>query len=369
MNTASRLKAHIAALMLSAVTIAAAGGVSPASADDKTDALLARLEKLEAEVARLRKEVKKSEQKAEVQAAEAKTNRAKLDALAASAASAPSGAAAGVMSAANGASWREPAPKSRFEGFYAASFMGWMGTMRTAEDSGAYTDAGAYNFKFSKLKGPQYGFAAGYNAVTGNLLVGFEAAGIYDTAHATGSSGGPAPSSVLGLYSYTPLNGAVIPEITRDAGSSRQARISRGASGELVGRVGVLATEDLLVYARVGGGATRFESRTTTTNYKVTCRNATTFDYYGSPRGYYQYLNTQVTGCGSTTVDVSDKNTVAHAAIVPYFVLGLGFEKNFGNFFARGEANVSQHLPTANDINLTAQMTNYSMRAGVGYRF
>lgn len=209
------------------------------------------------------------------------------------------------------------------------------------------------------------GLLAGYNATSGPLLIGFEAR--YQdnfnrtSASATNDYGTTAlPFTTLSLTCYGcdpssldnyPINN-VSPFNLRSITTSK-IELSRPPQADIAFRAGLTHGDWLL-----GLGAEQVLSVSTTDgSASVVCNSPIA----QRMRPDYNSIAIAVVGCGSTSP--GPVTSVFSHSINPIAIFGAGFERNFGAYFARGEAELVAHLDQAGAyytpaLNLTA-----------GYRF
>jgi hypothetical protein len=229
----------------------------------------------------------------------------------------------------------------------------------------------------SEVKGAFAGAAAGYNFQSGALLIGFETRGYYsfaEAAHTYTNTSGPAAtfpylqgscSGSAPLQCFTNVTNGIIPyPIDIQSTNTITSKIERNESFDVSTRLGGIIQDTLLLYGRLGGGA-EFVKVTQVNDLSGTrtCNNPTAIVV--SPNAYTQ--NLYATGCGSITngpVIVQTTN-----AIAPFVTLGLGVEKNFGNFFARAEGEFIAHFAPVNVPFFTSMYYSTRVTGGVGYRF
>jgi hypothetical protein len=122
--------------------------------------------------------------------------------------------------------------------------------------------------------------------------------------------------------------------------------------------------DDVLIYARLGGGAETIKSTSTSdSTARLTCNNPVSVVVPTGPDSGNAY----VVSCGSITggsVAVRTANTIQ-----PYLTAGLGLERNFGKLFARIEGEVQTHFTPTSISALGSVYYTTQVTAGLGYRF
>ncbi len=267
--------------------------------------------------------------------------------------------AAPSLSALNAMAYSLPAvpPKLRFDGAYAGVTAGYEFAM-TAAKSGWN-----YDVPQDSLRGPRFGAAAGYNVTSDRLLAGIELRGQYLNARNSASSlsgfGNPTLPHFLGSCwgcgqgpSATTWPGA----ISLNSSVLQNIEISRRWQADISVRGGVVI-QDWLIFAKAGLGAEETRSvYTMDQSGSKTCNSPTV-----SAQQSGQMTNYYATGCSSI---VSGPVTISTSwQLTPIAIFGMGVERNFGDYFARAEAEMTAHLVSGGayytpSVNLTA-----------GYRF
>lgn len=250
---------------------------------------------------------------------------------------------------------RSVAPKSRFNGAYAGLTAGYEFAMT---DARSYW---AYDVPNDSLRGPKFGAVAGYNVTGDQFLAGIELRGQYLNSKNSASSlseyGTPGlPHYLGGCWDCGPRTLTWSGPIGLNSSMLQRLEIDRRWQADISIRGGVIV-QDWLVFAKAGLGAEEIRSvYTMDQSGSKTCVNPTvTAQQNGRMTDYF------ATGCGSI---ISGPVTVSTSwYLTPIAVFGLGVERNFGDYFARAEAEMTAHLVSGGayytpSVNLTA-----------GYRF
>lgn len=248
--------------------------------------------------------------------------------------------------------------KSRFEGAYAGLTAGYEIPM-TAARSGW-----TYNVPPDSLSGPKIGAVAGYNVTNDRFLAGIELRGQYLNSKNSAADlyeyGSPAlPRLIGGCSMGCGLGSGTMAwpgPINLNTSQLQRLEIDRRWQADISVRGGVVV-QDWLVFAKAGLGAEETRTRYTMDQSGTkTCVNPTvTAEQDGQITNYF------ATGCGSI---LSGPVTVSTTwQLTPIAIFGLGVERNFGDYFARAEAEMTAHLVSGAAyytpaVNLTA-----------GYRF
>lgn len=274
--------------------------------------------------------------------------------------------------AANAMAYLPPTePQSRFDGAYVGVTAGY--DIPTASPS---TIAESYyttpSVPDGSISGAKLGLVAGYNATSGPLLLGFEARATYNFNESSGSETSRYYPSVSSYPIRTP------PFITQQAqcqecnfdnwpttaspyqvSSSVEvtSRASRPWQVDFAPRFGFVV-QDWLFFAKAGVGVeVAHRSAIIDNTASVTC----TDPIVERRRPSADVLQIAVVGCAATT---NGTKTVSVAnSIVPTAIVGFGVERNFGDYFARAEAEVTAHLVSGNTYYTPA--VNFT----AGYRF
>jgi hypothetical protein len=246
--------------------------------------------------------------------------------------------------------------KTRFAGAYVAATGGY--DFSTPNQTALTT---APLTSFDAIKGGKIGGVVGYNATSERLLLGFEARSQY--AFGADSNG----------YSYSHTNslpfnigfcfgcgpGAYQPGPTPLVQAETYSeQVSRPFSGDLSLRAGVIF-DDWLIYGRAGAGA-EYSKKVTTSDQTGSATCVSPIVASVPIAGGYNYL---ITGCGS--IQHGAITVVTTTKLAPIVTLASGIERNFGDFFARAEAELIVHFPA-----LTSQVYySPAVNIAVGYRF
>lgn len=302
-------------------------------------ALLARLNKLESEVASLRAQLARQNSRRGNKIHDRSTSNQinpKISAPASSAAASESGRST-----------------SRFNGTYISGHLGLVGSLKNNVTSGvndpSYDFSPKFNLDYSSLRGMSAGLSIGHNFISGNFLFGLEFAG-----QGLINSSDSQKIDLIGAYAEPlyrcgrslVLNGCMWVPGTRIAD---KATINQTASVEAVARGGVILG-NTLAYSRIGIGVSPFSMVGRRTTIVTTCTDF----------------------IGGTCLGTSNESSVAKQskqAWLPYFVLGIGLEKNINRYFLRAEANVRYLVPATNNLGIRDQFIQYEVRLGGGLRF
>lgn len=267
------------------------------------------------------------------------------------------------------AQFAPPAPPqsfgSRFAGAYAAVIGGY-----DFSTKGSQIGPTTGYASFPAIEGGKIGGAVGYNATSDRLLLGIEGRGQYSFAeHAGGYSfstgSATLPSMPSSFCSFGCAAGSIqssFPYRLRSATDYRET-LSRPFSLDLSFRAGIIFDE-WLIFGRAGAGIEQTklvsvsDQSGTATCLQPTITNvpATRFGING--------FDQVATACGGG-IQSGTVTTTLTQSISPIMVVGAGVEKNFGNVFARLEAELTAHFPP------NGYQTYYSPAANfaVGYRF
>jgi hypothetical protein len=347
-----------AAIAVSALAITMShGGAEASSADDavmrKITAMEARISALEAENAAY-----KAQLKPPPAVARSSKSLAPYEAPTASISDLD-----GHLSYAALPAGRSPSP---FDGAYAGLTSGYEFQNNSSQATGAFSPLSS----FERIQGERLGAIFGYNASSGPLLIGFEARAQYAFGRDGGSRNSTFGQSLpawIGSCGPSCLPNSIVPSAFALTSQSTYSEVvERPFIGDISMRAGVVF-DDWLVYGRAGVGAEYSRMTSTSDNRGVVTCNVPVVT--GIPRGSvgpggagtYDYY---VTGCGSTTSGASTATTTDR--FTPTVTLAGGIEKNFGQMFARAEAELLVHFPA-----LTATQVYYSpaVNLAVGYRF
>jgi hypothetical protein len=263
--------------------------------------------------------------------------------------------------------------KSRFDGFYAGATAGYdiptdkTWTERTWGDY-RFVDRGYYvpHVPESAIGGPKLGIVSGYNTTSGSLLFGFEARAQYNFNQTNAATTNAVPGQQLPyLYSAESCNGCEKSFIDNypnyapsnywlSSSETQTVRLSRPWQIDMSIRGGVIL-QDWLVFGKVGLGMEA--SRTVSVDdysASVVCNSPVTMRT--RPNAYT--VKDYIVGCGSPTTGGQITQTITNS-INPTAIFGIGAERNFGNYFARAEAEMTAHLVSGSTyytpaVNVTA---------------
>lgn len=248
-------------------------------------------------------------------------------------------------------------PKSRFDGAYVGVTAGYEIPMTAARNGWTYS------VPPDSLSGPKFGAVVGYNVTSDRFLAGIELRGQYLNSNNSASSlykyGSPnLPHLLGGCYGCTPTSGTMTwpGSINLNTSQLQKLEIDRRWQADISVRGGVIV-QDWLIFAKAGLGAEETRTRyTMDQSGSKNCINPiVTLETIGMLTNYI------ATGCGSIS---SGPVTVSTSwQLTPIAIFGLGVERNFGDYFARAEAEMTAHLVSGGayytpSVNLTA-----------GYRF
>jgi hypothetical protein len=215
---------------------------------------------------------------------------------------------------------RDPAPSS-FAGPYGFVYGGASRSTFFNTSTGVIIneDVGS---KFARIPFASLGAGIGYNVAVGPLVGGIEGRGHYDFAQATA------------IQHYTGYNCGLVSPYCVPYGYGYINTFQQRWGADVAWRFGFTPTPDLLVYGKVGAGVreTRTSSQYCDTNYIRGCQPYTGFN---------------------------------PTVFVPTILVGTGFEKNFGSWFVRVEAELAHGLDNNRSINSSIA----SGTLGVGFRF
>lgn len=194
--------------------------------------------------------------------------------------------------------------RSAFDGYYLAAGGGYgVGTGREARVSGNYTTTFLGDLNFQNTIGGSAHFAVGRNIVFDRGFVGFELAGRY------GGEGESVSSSSFSFFSPTLIGSGI-----------DSYRYRNNAAVHAAIRTGIVF-DDLMIFAKAGIGASRIAESFTADERGISlfiCPNR-------SPLG----------SCflpGAPAPGIASANTTSW---LPSAILGVGVEKNWGQFFGR----------------------------------
>jgi hypothetical protein len=252
---------------------------------------------------------------------------------------------------------------SRFAGAYVGAFGGYDFSITSA-----YSGYGTVP-RPDSVHGGFAGGVAGYNAVSGNILVGVEGRGQYNFGKAVSTADYPFNTPMLnlplafggcrGCQPTDPFPGSNVTfQLVTDGKST--SSFYRPYSFDVSFRSGIV-NDQWLLYGKAGAGIEKTIAKVVTDDSKsITCVNpnvevrpvAGGADYY-------------VTGCGIKRSGIIQTfvNTDGYA---PVLNLGVGIERNFEAYFVRAEAELLGHF-VPGGVNSFYYTPAVSIAAG--YRF
>lgn len=257
-------------------------------------------------------------------------------------------------------------PSSRFDGAYVGVTGGYDVPMTS---HGATRDQ-TYNFEYpvvpyDSINGPKLGLLAGYNATSGSLLLGFEARAQYNfnqtTSSATNRAPGPQlPWTTLSMWcggcsqdslDNYPLWGPSSYNVF--SSTTQTVRLSRPWQTDFALRTGIVF-QDWMIFGKAGVGV---EAQRTISVSDGSASVICTQPIMERRRPEYSSVQIAVVGCGATSKGAIT-STITNS-INPTAIFGIGVERNFGNYFARAEAEMTAHLVSGSTyytpaVNLTA---------------
>jgi opacity protein-like surface antigen len=224
------------------------------------------------------------------------------------------------------------------------------------------------------------GSVFGYNYTIGSILIGAEGRIHYNLFR--DEFNGPSSSSSNSLpvfvqsqtcFVCTPFyyNSPSYPKPTYNGdlyfsySSRTESAVKKTFGGDASIRLGAVALENWLLYARSGLGVQLFDSTFTNTRDFTKCNGPIVTRTVISPISF----SDSVKGCSSIstshTVDVTTESSIS-----PYITVGAGIERNFGRAFGRVEGEFIDYLGQFNGKTMQIQPF-YETRftAGAGYRF
>lgn len=247
--------------------------------------------------------------------------------------------------------------KTRFTGAYIAGSGGY--DFSTPDQSASYPTPFT---SFDAIRGGKIGGIFGYNATSDRLLLGFEVRAQYafgaDSNGYSYSNAYSLPLHIGSCWGCGPEAYQPGPTTLVSAGTYGE-RVSRPFSGDFSLRAGI-TFDDWLIYGRAGAGA-EYSKKVTTSDQtgSATCVSPIVASVPIAGGGY-NYL---ITGCGSIQHGVV--TAVTTTKLAPIVTLASGVERNFGDFFARAEAELIVHFPA-----FTSQVYySPAVNVAVGYRF
>lgn len=225
------------------------------------------------------------------------------------------------------------------------------------------------------MQGALAGAAAGWNFQSEGLLFGIEGRAFYSMSKAKRSD-----SFVRSPISFPSWTGwcqsfgdpfcttnASAPQfpfgLTYREAYSLTNTLERTAAFDASARFGGVI-DDVLIYAKIGGGAEMIRSTTVAdSTARLTCNNPVSVVVPTGPDSGNAY----VVGCGSITG--GSVAVITTNSIQPYLTAGIGLEKNFGKLFARMEGEMQTHFMPPGINGLGAVYYTTQVTAGLGYRF
>jgi hypothetical protein len=273
-------------------------------------------------------------------------------------------AIAGDLEAPNPSAYAPVAPpKPGFQGWYVGLTGGY--DFATAQPELSVLLPGKLSpASFEGIAGGKIGGVAGYNAVTGQVLVGFEARASYAFAAANAETTSSFGGSTIPIF----LGFCIICDPSTFAGQNfalanvvaYSQKTTRPFAGDLSARVGVIF-DDWLFYGRAGAGAeySKVVTKTDQTG-TTTCIGAIVSVVQITP--IQQGL--AATGCNS--IGHGPITYTTQTQVSPTVTLASGIERNFGNVFVRAEGEMMLHFTT-----LSVNKIYYSpaVNFAVGHRF
>lgn len=245
-----------------------------------------------------------------------------------------------------------PAPKkSRFEGAYVGFTAGYdipATALRDPPYPYYYSDPPA-----DAIGGVKVGLVGGYNVTIDRLLLGIEGRWQHNYSVATATGGSSWGAQTIPFVTYNPSLPFTILE-----SNINTTRLSHPDQLDFSVRAGVLFG-DLMLFGKVGAGieSTRL-SYTNDRRQSVQC--VSPIIQLLTVSGY---TYSQVIGCSATVNGTITRTSVN--SINPIAVFGGGIEYDFGNVFARVEAEMIAHLVSGSGTSSYTPAANFT----VGYRF
>lgn len=218
-------------------------------------------------------------------------------------------------------------PKSPFNGAYIGATGGW--DVATAP----IYDLPNRSFVVpipETVSGAKVGLLGGYNVTSDRMLIGFEGRWQHNFSVATTSSRYSTAAQPLPFVTYSPERQFTVSSTITDI-----TRLSHPDQVDFSLRGGIIFG-DLLVFGKVGVGAESTKiiyTKDARQNVQCISPIAHPFDQFG---------RSSVTGCAATangTVTSSSQNSIN-----PIAVFGGGIEYNYGDVFARIEAEMIAHF-------------------------
>jgi len=257
--------------------------------------------------------------------------------------------------------------QSGFDGFYVAAAAGY-DIATTKSESRPYFAGPGNDFSLftppDSVKGAKLGLVGGYNSSSGPLLLGLEARGTYTFSSASSQAVNTLPDTRLPTQIGWCTWGECIPFSTQPLLLSsqvrKQLRLERPWQFDASTRFGVISGANLF-FSKIGVGVEETASIsvddrsgvTTCPNPVTALQQAPTFLPGNGPM--------MALSCGA--ISTGSIQTSITRTYSPVALFGIGIERNFGDYFARIEAEMTAHLVSGGayytpSVNLTA-----------GYRF
>jgi hypothetical protein len=261
-------------------------------------------------------------------------------------------------------------PGSRFSGAYVGITAGYdipmtsHGTRESPYNSHNYYP----DVPIDSINGTKSGLVAGYNATSGPLMLGFEARAMYNFNETSASATNTYPGQSLPWITSSlwcggcdkafldnyPINAY---PYSISSSNTQTVRLSRPWQTNFALRTGIIF-QDWMIFGKAGIGVEA--SRVVNTNdssASVTCTQPIAERRRPDP----STVQIATVGCAATSPGPIT-TTIANS-INPTAIFGIGVERNFGDYFARAEAEMTAHLVSGTayytpEVNITA-----------GYRF
>lgn len=219
----------------------------------------------------------------------------------------------------------------------------------------------------NSIRGGKIGGTIGYNLTSGPILAGFEARAFYNFGDASQSVTHRYPGTELPyISSWSWCSSPCVYDPRMDPTSyavsstnTYTLKRSRPWQADFSVRTGLIF-DDWLVYARTGLGFEQTEAVTTNDNTaSVTCNSPIVEHRRPNPNE----LAIAIVGCAPGGTSHGAVSTTVTRSYNPTAILGAGFERNFGQWFARVEGEMMVHFADG--------YTYYSPSANmaIGYRF
>lgn len=244
------------------------------------------------------------------------------------------------------------ATRSRFDGAYVGVTGGWDIAATTLRDP-TYSLYYFPEIPSDAIAGAKVGLVGGYNVTIDRMLVGMEGRWQHNYSVATASNGYSSAGQTPPFVTYNSINSFTVLD-----SSINTTRLSHPDQLDFSVRAGILFG-DLMVFGKVGAGI-----ESTKMTYTADRRQAVDcVSPIIQPVTMYGYTNSQVTGCAATangTITSSSRNSIN-----PVAIFGGGVEYNYGNVFARIEAEMIAHFVSDYGASGYTPGANFT----VGYRF